>query len=364
MAKVVTFGEIMARLHMPEHLRFRQALPGAIDVTFAGAEANVAVSIAMLGGDAAFVSALPRHAIADACLGTLRNLGVDVSSVIRTDRGRLGVYYVEAGANQRPGNVIFDRDYSSVSMEPGSSYDWKRIFSGASWFHITGITPSLSKNAADVSLEAVQAAKKMGLTVSSDLNFRKKMWRWEPGTDSHALAARVMSGILPFLDLLIANEEDVQDVLGISSDAIDTASGNLDVQKYPNIARKLKEQFPNLKKIAFTLRESISATHNNWGGLLYDAASDTAHFAPMDQEVYAPYQIRAIVDRIGGGDSFGAGLIYALNDVELGKQNETAVAFAAAASCLCHSIMGDFNFSSREEVIALMKGKTSGRIVR
>ena len=364
MGKVVTFGEIMIRMHMPDHFRFRQALPGSFEVTFAGAEANVAVSIALLGGDSAFVSALPKHSIADACVGTLRGLGVDVSSIVRTDRGRLGIYFVEAGANQLPSNVIYDRDYSSVSMEPGSSYDWKRIFAGATWFHITGITPSLSKNAAEISLEAVQAAKQAGLTVSCDLNFRKKMWRWEPGTDSHALAARVMSGMLPFVDLLFANEEDVQDVLGISCDAVDTSSGNLDVQKYPDIAGKVNAKFPNLKKIAFTLRESISATHNNWGGLLYDTASGTAYFAPMDEGVYSPYQIRDIVDRIGGGDSFGAGLIYALNDGELGKQNETAVGFAAAASCLCHSIKGDFNFSSREEVVALMKGKTSGRIVR
>jgi len=364
MGKVVTFGEIMVRMHMPDYLRFRQALPGSFDVTFAGAESNVAVSIALLGGTSAFVTAIPKHSIADACVGTLRGLGVDVSSIIRTDKGRLGIYFVEAGANQRPSNVIYDRDYSSVSMEPPGSYDWKRIFAGASWFHTTGITPSLSKNAADISLEAVKAAKQEGLTVSCDLNFRKKLWHWESGTDSHALSARVMGGILPFVDLLIANEEDVQDVLGISSDAVDTSTGSLDVKKYPDVARKVKAQFPNLKKIAFTLRESISATHNNWGGLLYDTVSDTAFFAPMDESGYSPYQIRDIVDRIGGGDSFGAALIYALNDGELGKQNETAVGFAAAASCLCHSIRGDFNFSGREEVIALMKGKTSGRIVR
>jgi 2-dehydro-3-deoxygluconokinase len=349
---------------MPDHLRFRQALPGTFDVTFAGAESNVAVSVALFGGKSVFVSAVPKHSIADACIGTLRGLGVDVSSLIRTDKGRMGIYFVEAGANQRSSNVIYDRDYSSISMEPGSSYDWKQIFSGASWFHITGITPSLSKNAAEVSLDAVRAAKQAGLTVSCDLNFRKKLWRWEPSTNSHTLAAKVMGGILPFVDVLIANEEDVQDVLGISSDAVDTASGEIDVQKYPDVARKVKEQFPNLKKIAFTLRESVSATHNNWGALLYDSVSDKASFAPMDETGYSPFQIHAIVDRIGGGDSFGGGLIYALNDEELGRQDETAIGFAAAASCLCHSIKGDFNFSTREEVIALMKGKTSGRIVR
>ncbi len=361
MARVVTFGEVMVRLHMPERLRFRQGLPGQIDVTFAGAEANVAASISLLGGEGVFVSAMPKHAVADACLGTLRNLGVDVSSVVRTDRGRMGVYYVEAGANQRPSNVIFDREYSSISMEPGSSYDWKRIFSGASWFHITGVTPSLSKNAADISLEALKAAKQAGLTVSCDLNFRKKMWRWEPGTDPHVLAAGVMSSLLPFVDVLIANEEDVQDVLGIFPDAIDIYSGSLDPGKYPDLAALVAEKFPSLRRIAFTLRESISASHNNWGAMLYDTVSKQASFAPWIDGKYHPYSITSIVDRIGGGDSFGAGLIYALMDDDL---NDEALAFASAASCLCHSVQGDFNYSTRAEVIALMKGGTSGRIVR
>jgi 2-dehydro-3-deoxygluconokinase len=364
MAKVVTFGEIMARLQMPDYLRFRQGLPGAIHLTFAGAEANVAASISLLGGDAAFVGALPKHSIADACLGTLRNLGVDVSSVVRTERGRLGLYFVEPGANQRPSNVIYDRDHSSVSEEPGSSYDWARIFSGVSWFHITGITPSLSKNAADISLEAAATARKMGLTVSCDLNFRKKLWRWETGIEPGTLASRIMSKLLASVDVLIANEEDVQDVLGIMVDAVNPDSGSIDVQKYPNIAKRLKERFPLLKKIAFTLRESISATHNNWGGLLYDTASDTVSFAPLEGGVYSPFQIRSIVDRIGGGDSFGAALIFALNDDVLKQKDEDALSFAVAASCLCHSISGDFNFSSKEEILALMRGKTSGRIVR
>ena len=364
MARVITFGEIMIRLHTQEHLRFRQAMPGPVDVTFAGAEANVAASIALLGGNAAFVSALPKHDIAEACLGVLRNLGVDVSQVVRTGRGRLGIYFVEAGANQRPSNVIYDRDYSSIAEEPGSSYNWERIFTGASWFHITGITPALSKNAAEVSLEALETARKMGLSISCDLNFRKKLWRWEAGLSPGELAAKVMEKMLPFVDVLVANEEDVQDVLGIQFDAVDTDTGKIDVQKYPDLARKLKSRYPSLKKIAFTLRESISATNNNWGGLLYDTASDKAYFAPQENGVYAPYRIKSIVDRIGGGDSFSAALIYALNDEILGKHDEDAAAFAVAASCLCHSIKGDFNFSGREEILALMGGKTSGRIVR
>ena len=363
MAKLVTFGEIMIRMHMKDQLRFRQALPGDVNLIFAGAEANVAASLAYMGGNAAFVTALPNHAIADACLGSLLNLGVDVSSVVRTEKGRLGIYFVEAGANQRPSNVIYDRDYSSVSLEPLSSYNWEQIFSGATWFHITGITPSLSKNAADVSMKAVETAQKMGLTVSCDLNFRKKLWRWEQGTGPNTLAARVMSEMLRFVNVLIANEEDVQDVLGIKIDTLDTDSGKIDVQKYPDIARKVKNQYPSLKKIAFTLRESISTTHNNWGGMLYDTASDSVYFAPLADGQYAPYEIRSIVDRIGGGDSFGAGLIFAFMDDNL-KNDADALSFAAAASCLCHSIYGDFNFSGKEEILALMKGKTSGRIVR
>ena len=346
---------------MKDHLRFRQALPGAIDVTFAGAEANVAVSVALLGGESAFVSALPTHAVADACIGELQNLGVDVSKIIRTARGRLGVYFVEAGANQRPSNVIYDRDFSSIALEPPESYDWNRIFSGASWFHLTGITPSLSKNAADISLEAVQSARKNGLTVSCDLNFRKKLWRWESGTTPGDLAARVMGEILQGVDILIANEEDVQEVLGISADTVDTVAGTLDVEKYPDLAAMTAEKFPALRKIAFTLRESISASHNNWGAMLYDAASGKTSFAPVVSGKYQPYPITSIVDRIGGGDSFSAALIYALMDDSL---KDDALDFAAAASCLCHSILGDFNFSSRAEVLALMKGSTSGRIVR
>ena len=364
MAKLITFGEIMIRMHMKDHLRFRQALPGVMDITFAGAEANVAASVSLLGGDSAFVSALPKNNIADACLGFLRNLGVDVSSVVRTERGRFGIYFVEAGANQRPSNVIYDRDCSSISLEPGSSYNWDRIFSGASWFHITGITPALSKNSADISQIAVETARKMGLTVSCDLNFRKKLWRWEQDTDPHALASRVMGNILPYTDILIANEEDVQDVLGIQADGVNTDSGDINAAKYPDVARKLKNQFPSLRKIAFTLRESISATHNNWGGLLYDTVSDSVSFAPVTQGQYSPYEIRAIVDRIGGGDSFSAALIFALMDEDLKKSDSDVTAFATAASCLCHSINGDFNFSSKEEILALMKGKTSGRIVR
>jgi 2-dehydro-3-deoxygluconokinase len=364
MAKLVTFGDIMRRLQTQAGRRFRQSIPGDMEVIFGGAEANVAASFALLGGEASFVTAMPDNTISDACLGSLRAVGVDVSHIVRSKKGRLGIYFAEAGADQRPGNVIYDRDYSSVSMENTGNYRWNRIFKGADWFHTTGITPALSKIAARVAQNAVEVAKKAGLTVSCDLNFRKKLWRWEEGTGANDLAGRVMSKLLPFVDVLIANEEDVGDVLGIKDDSLDTAGGAIDVQKYPGIAKKVAQKFPNIKKIAFTLRESISATHNNWGCMIYDTASASAHFAPLSGASYNPYHITDIVDRIGGGDSFGAALIYASLDDELKSSDDKIAAFAAAASCLCHSIYGDFNYSTKNEVLALMNGSTSGRIVR
>ena len=362
MGKVVTFGEIMMRMQTETGRRFRQSLPGRLEVIFGGAEANVAASLAQMGGESVFVTALPDNPIVDACLGNLRGLGVDVSKVVKSKKGRMGIYFAEAGANQRPSNVIYDRDYSSVAMENG--YNWPDIFKGAGWFHITGITPSLSQVSAGASIDAVTAAKNAGLTVSCDLNFRKKLWRWENGTDPNTLAAKTMKKILPFVDVMIANEEDVGDVLGIKADNLDTASGSIDVQKYPDIAKQTAALFPNIKKIAFTLRESVSATHNNWGAMLYDTASGKSYFAPQSGGGYSPYHITDIIDRIGGGDSFGAGLIFAMQDGELSKNDANIAAFAAAASCLCHSIYGDFNYSSKAEIINLMKGSTSGRIVR
>ena len=364
MSRLVTFGEIMMRLQTKTGRRFRQSLPGDMEVIFGGAEANVAASFALLGGAAAFVTALPENPIADACLGSLRSLGVDVSGVVRSKKGRLGIYFAEAGANQRPSNVIYDRDYSSVSMENPGRYRWIRVFRGADWFHTTGITPALSKIAARTTVDAVKKAKKAGLTVSCDLNFRKKLWRWKKGISPNELAGSVMDELLPFVDVLIANEEDVGDVLGIKDDSLDTAGGSINVGRYPGIAGQVAQRFPNIKKIAFTLRESISATHNNWGCMLYDTASGAVHFAPQSNGSYSPYRITDIVDRIGGGDSFGAALIYALLDDELKQDDEKSAAFAAAASCLCHSIYGDFNYSTKDEVFALMAGSTSGRIVR
>ncbi len=361
--KVVTFGEIMGRIMPPGLLRFQQAMPGKVDVTFSGAEANVAASIALLGGQSQFVTALPENAIADVCLRNLKSLGIGTGHIVRTDQGRLGLYFVETGDNQRPSRVVYDRAYSSVSQIESDRYPWDAIFKDATWFHTTGITPSLSKTAAYAAMTAVQKAKASGLMVSCDLNFRKKLWRWDDTLEPRELAEQTMRTMLPFVDVVIANEEDAADVLDIHAENTDVYSGKLSIDKYPQVAREIVSQFSNVLSVAITLRESLSASHNNWGAMLYDAKTDHAHFAPMQEGAYAPYSIKNIVDRVGGGDAFAAGLVFALQTPELAVPDQ-AVAFATAASCLAHSILGDFNFSSRAEVEALMKGSASGRVVR
>jgi 2-dehydro-3-deoxygluconokinase len=265
MTCIVTFGEVMARLAPAGHLLLRQALPGSLEVTFAGAEANVAASLATLGGEARFVTALPHSPIADACVGTLRGMGIDCSHIVRSEQGRLGLYFVEHGANQRPSRVIYDRDHSTISLTPGDAYDWPAALAGAGWLHVSGITPAISQVAAEATRQAVQAAKDSGATVSCDLNFRGKLWRWDASAAPRDLAGRVMREILPQVDVLVANEEDCKDVLGISLGATDLAAGALDVERYPDVAREVVRQFPQLRFVATTLRESLSASHNNWG---------------------------------------------------------------------------------------------------
>ena len=362
MNRIVTFGEIMGRLTPPGFLRLRQGLPGDLNVTFAGAEANVAGSLVCLGGDALFVTALPNNDLADACIASLQSTGV-ASHVLRTDYGRLGLYFLETGANQRPSRVIYDREYSAISLTEPDAYDWNQIFQDGSWFHVTGITPALSAAAAESTVAAVRAAKSLGMTVSCDLNFRGKLWRWDEGSEPRALARRVMSDVLESVDVLIANEEDCGDVLGIHAENSDVHSGELEIRRYPEVARKVVERFPSVSLVATTFRQSISASHNNWGAMLYEAASDSAMFAPQAGGQYVPYEIRNIVDRVGGGDSFAAGLIFALTQQDYPGLDD-ALEFAVAASCLAHSIAGDFNYSTRSEVDALVAGSGSGRVVR
>ncbi|SDX41995.1 2-dehydro-3-deoxygluconokinase [Lutibacter oricola] len=362
MKTIVTFGEIMGRLAAPGNMRLRQTRQ--LDVTYAGAEASVAASICNFGGKARYVTALPKHSLAEATMDAVRSVGIDTQYVLRTDNGRLGTYFLETGANQRPSNVIYDREDSSIAVTPASEYNWAEIFDGAGWLHLSGITPALSKNAAEATLVAAQKAQAAGAKVSIDLNFRGKLWKWDATKSARELAQETMRKILPFIDVVIGNEEDCHDVLGIRAGDTDVHSGKLDTSRYPDVARQVVAQFPNVSKVAITLRESLSASHNNWGAMLYEAATDTPSFAPLDAEGnYESYKIKNIVDRVGGGDSFAGGLIFALNTPEL-SDSATAVKYGVAASCLKHSIKGDFNYSTRAEVEALMGGSGSGRVVR
>lgn len=352
----------MGRMASPANLRLRQTRE--FEVTYAGAEASVAASVCNFGGVARYVTALPKHALAEATMDAVRAVGIDTQYVLRTDKGRLGLYFLETGANQRPSNVIYDRADSAVAITPASAYNWDAIFNGAGWLHLSGITPALSRNAAEATLVAAQKAKAAGASVSIDLNFRGKLWNWDKTKTARELAQETMRTILPFIDVVIGNEEDCHDVLGIRAGDTDVHSGKLDTSRYPDVARQVVKQFPNVSKVAITLRESLSASHNNWGAMLYDVKLDKPFFAPLDAEGnYQSYQIKNIVDRVGGGDSFAGGLIFALNTPDL-ADSKTAVKYAVAASCLKHSIKGDFNFSTRDEVEALMGGSGSGRVVR
>ena len=338
--KVVTFGEIMMRLNPEGYLRFVQA--DKYVSTFAGAEANVAVSLANYGVDTAFVTKLPEHEIGQAAVNSLRKFGVDTSLITRGG-DRVGIYYCEKGASQRPSKVIYDRAYSAISQAKQSDFNWNKIFKGATWFHFTGITPALSDSMAAITLKATKTAKEKGITVSCDLNFRKKLWSKEK-------ANKVMTELCKYVDYCIANEEDAKDVFGIEADNTDINTGKLDRNGYISVAKKLTERF-NFKGVAITLRESISANDNNWSAMFYTDG----------KAVFSKKYAMHIVDRVGGGDSFGAGLIYSLiNDYD----SQKAIEFSVAASCLKHSIEGDYNMVSVNEVETLMGGNASGRVQR
>ncbi|MEX2443023.1 MAG: sugar kinase [Alkalispirochaeta sp.] len=364
MAYTVTFGEIMTRHRMPGYRRVRQALPGPIDVTFSGAESNVAALLSMLGTEVRFVTALPQNPMADACIAFLKGFDLDVSEIVRTREGRLGAYYIEMGASQRPCRVFYDRQGSAMAISEPEAYDWDRIFDGAERLHLTGITPALSAPAARSAITAVTRARAAGLTVSCDINFRKTLWKWDPATDPRELARRTMSKILPHVHLLIANEEDADDVLGIRAGSTRVDHGVLEIGHYPAVAKQIAEQFPNINEIAITLRESISASHNRWGAMHYDPRSEEVTFAPMEDGVYRPYEITHIVDRVGAGDAFGAALIFATDDSQLQTSTASRMAFATAASALCHTIDGDFDLITRDEVQELMNGSGAGRVQR
>ena len=355
---LLTFGEIMLRLSPEGLLRFRQSMPGRLETSFAGAEANTAAFTALLGGEARFATALPDNQLADCVIASLRAAGIDTGSIQRMKKGRLGIYYCETGANQRASQVIYDRDFSAISFAKPSDYDFDAMLKGVTWLHTTGITPSLSPAANESALELVRKAKAKGVIVSMDLNFRKKLWNWEEGTKPGELARRCMSELVGYCDLLVANEDDASDVFGIKPSA-----GAFGPAVYREVAAKLFEKFPKLGSCAFTLRDSVSATHNRWGAALIQR-DGSSHFAPAAADgSYQPYEITSIVDRVGAGDSFAGSLIYALRS-EKYKAPATAIRFAAAASCLKHSVKNDFAFISEQEIISVMGGSVSGRIQR
>ena len=341
---VVSFGEIMLRLKSPGYERFFHT--PTLEATFGGGEANVAVSLANFGMDARFVTVLPKNDIGDACVRELRGFGVDTASIVRKD-GRMGIYYLETGAVQRASKVIYDRAGSAIAEAMPGDIDWGKAFEGATWLHITGITPAISAGAAELSLQAVKAAHERGLHVSCDLNYRKNLWKYGKTAD------QVMTELVRYVDTIIANEEDFQKALLLKAESESTVeTGELNIEQYKAIAKLAMEKYPNVKRVAITLRESKSANHNDWSACLYNGKEFC---------VSRKYAITDIVDRVGGGDSFGGGLIYGLNTY---ADEQTALEFAVAASCLKHTVSGDYNRVGVSEVESLMKGSGSGRVQR
>lgn len=340
--KVLSFGEIMLRLKAPGVERFFQS--PMLEATFGGGEANVAVSLANYGMDAEYITVLPANTLGDECIKELRRFGVDTAKVVHGD-GRMGIYFLEGGANQLPSKVVYDRAYSAIALAKPGDIDWAKAFDGVGWFHITGITPAISPSASELALQSVKEAKKHGVTVSCDLNFRKNLWKYGK------TAPEVMTELVRYVDVVVANEEDCQKSLGIKVD-VSVESGELDTKKYEALSAAVLDKYPDIKMIAITLRESQSADINGWRACL----NDREKFL-----LSRHYEIRDIVDRVGGGDAFAAGLIYGLNNYE---DRQQALEFAVAASCLKHSIIGDFNRVSVKDVETLMGGDASGRVQR
>lgn len=364
MKTIVAYGEIMGRISMPGFRRIGQCLPGSVDVEFAGAEANVLASLALFGARTSLVTALPKNEIAEACIASLRARNVGTANILRTDAGRLGLYFVEKGANQRAGTVVYDREGSAVSQTPGKDYDWPAILSDAGWLHLTGITPALSATASQATLLAARSARERGIPVSCDLNFRGKLWRWDPALSPRDLATREMQALLPWVTHLVGGREDAAEMLGIRPTTPPRTDDAPDPEAVLDVARQIHARSPQLEWIAMTQRETVSALHHRWGGFLYDTRAGRAHWAPVSGDgPYTPYSITHIVDRVGGGDAFSAGLLQCWTSEGFADPAH-AVAFATAASCLAHSIEGDANLVTRAEVEALIAGSGSGRLRR
>lgn len=344
MKKVVTFGEVMMRLATPDFLRFGQS--ESLTATFGGGEANVAVSLAQFGLPVEYVTRLPENDFGKACMMELRKFGVGVDHIV-WGGDRLGIYFLETGAVSRGSKVIYDRAHSAVSEIKTGMVDWDKVFDQAGWFHWTGITPAISESAAEVCLEAIQIAAQKGITVSCDLNFRKNLWKYGKK------ASQVMPDLIAGTDIVLGNEEDAAMVLGIHPEGVEVTSGHVDAGAYVSVSQQIMQLFPKVRQVITTLRGSVSASHNTWSGVLWDGQK--LFEAPV-------YQITHIVDRVGGGDSFMAGLIYGL--MKWPDDQQKALEFAVAASCLKHTIYGDFNRVTVEEVMKLMTGDGSGRVAR
>lgn len=342
--KIATFGEIMLRLSPPNFQRFSQAR--SFDAIFGGGEANVAVSLANFGLSVDYITKLPNNDIGNACINYIRQFGVNTEKIVRGG-SRVGIYFLEMGSSVRASKVIYDRAHSAISAAKVEDFDWEKIFKDVNWFHWTGITPAISQSLANICLEACKVAKSKGVAISCDLNYRSKLWKYgkEP--------SEVMPELVKFCDVAIGNEEDADKVLGIKAPETDVTSGRLNAENYSYVVEEIVKQYPNLKKVAITLRGSISASYNTWFAILYDG---------NEMFVSPKYDINPIIDRVGGGDSFMAGLIYGL--ITYKEDLQSSLDFAVAASCLKHTIIGDFNLVSIDEVLKLMGGDTSGRVSR
>jgi 2-dehydro-3-deoxygluconokinase len=340
--KVLSFGEILLRLAAPGYTKLFQK--DSLDSTFCGAEANVAVSLAIFGLESEFLTKLPANDVGNAAVNSMRYFGVDTSKIVYGD-GRMGLYYLEKGVSQRPSKVIYDRAYSAIAMAKSEDFDWDSIFDGIDWFHWTGINPALSDGLAEISLAACKKAKEKGITVSCDLNYRKNLWSSEK-------AKTVITKLMPYVDVCMANEEDADKVLGIRPENNNVEAGHLNKVGYESVAKQICTEY-NCKKVAITLRESYSASRNGWSAMLYDADADREYYSKQ-------YDIQ-IVDRVGGGDSFTAGVIYSLI---MGKVNQDAIEFATAASCLKHTFEGDYNRTTIADIENLLKSGGNGRVQR
>ncbi len=343
MSRVVSFGEIMMRLNTPGYSRFSQAMPGSMNITFAGAEANISASLAFLGIETALVTALPNHAIADACLADLRRLGVQTKHIVRSPLGRMGLYFYEQGVNQRSGHVIYDREQSTLSLLEASAYDWNRIFEDCQIFVISGITPALSSTAAEVTKHAIQMARQANIRVVCDLNFRSKLWRWDKAKSAQILASKCMTELMRDVDICVCGIDDAVNILGVQREP-----------ELRSMVLQMIEKFPQLSHVALTLRDGSSSVELKFGGALYDAHQQALH-------VVSPYSIPLVVDRLGAGDAFTAGIIFGLiQDFHA----EQMIHFATAAGCLAHSTEGDYHCSTRLEIESVMHGDSGGRVIR